>query len=88
MRNIILTPGQDRMQSEKKPAGYEHTLPILYADQRSGLQSDMLQTLWYFYCPLIVKENNATPWGGNPGGLNIIRPGGPQLDPFKAPRPA
>jgi hypothetical protein len=46
MRDIILTPGQDRMQSEKKTAGHEHTLPIFYADQRSGLQSDMLQQIY------------------------------------------
>jgi len=28
---------------KKKSVRYEHTFPISYADQQSGLQSDMLQ---------------------------------------------
>ncbi len=52
-------------RSQKKTAGYEHTLPILFADPRSGLQTDMLQLFYLHTYPAIVKENHAAPHGGN-----------------------
>ncbi len=73
------------MQSEKKTAGYEHTLPISYADHRSGLQSDMLHQIYYFYFPFIVKENDGAPEEENASVGTITGFGG---SPLKAPIPA
>lgn len=78
---VIIPPsGQARTQPEKKPGGHEHTLPILFTDQRSGFQSDML-TKYIGTFPLFVKQNDAAPHRENPVGRTETHlfPGGLQV---------
>lgn len=53
--------GRTVVSQKKKPGRYEHTLPISYTDQKSGLQSDMLQLCIILFFLLYCQEKDALP---------------------------